>query len=102
MQEPPRIVQGIRSRSYAQDSRITPGEAFKRGFFGGFGLWCSFSVLNLAFLLLLLLLLVWAGIIGTAADAWSDQKAKPRAIRSRADRPPASAPDSRTASGPWK
>jgi len=61
-------VSPVSRRSLQHASTITPGEAFKRGFYGGFGLWCSFMVLNIAFFLAGWLLLIALGIvaIGTA------------------------------------
>jgi len=72
---------------------ISHGEMFRRGFYGGFGLWCSFSVLNIAAILLIVLALAWLGIIGTAVDAWS-RDTKPRRVM-EPDRPPVSRPVTR-------
>ncbi len=49
--------------------KLTPGECFKRGFYGGFGQWCSFMALNIAFAVLAVLAMVMLGVIGAGAVA---------------------------------
>ena len=73
MNEPPRIenwqpdVSRTASRRTTQIRNvITPSEAFKRGFYGGLGLWCSFMVLNLVAALIGVMLLVALGVLGSA------------------------------------
>lgn len=51
--------------------KLPPSEAFKRGFYGGFGLWCSFMVLNIVVFLIGLMLLTALGVIGAGAAAVS-------------------------------
>lgn len=78
---------------------ISHGEMFRRGFYGGFGLWCSFSLLNFIFVLVALCVLAWFGIIGVAVDAWSPAK-KNISPGIRPDRPAASAPVTHRAASP--
>lgn len=65
-------VSPVSRRSLQQTNTITPGEAFKRGFYGGFGLWCSFMVLNIALFLAGWLLLITLGIITVGAAGVHD------------------------------
>lgn len=71
--EPPRIIDWQPSRHQASHrprqpaNVITPSEAFKRGFYGGLGLWCSFMVLNILAFLLSLVILMALGVITAGA-----------------------------------
>lgn len=44
--------------------KMRPLEAFRRGFYGGLGFWCSFMALNIVAALLGLLALMALGIVG--------------------------------------
>jgi hypothetical protein len=61
-QQTPQIVTGRRSQLQQGGHCITPGEAFKRGFYGGLGLWCSFMVLNIVLVLAGWLILIMLGL----------------------------------------
>lgn len=43
---------------------LTPGECFKRGFYGGFGLWLAFVLINAIGLALFFLLIMLLGGMG--------------------------------------
>lgn len=47
-------------------NKITPAEAFKRGFYGGMGLWCSFMVLNIIAGAIVLIVLMALGVLSAA------------------------------------
>jgi uncharacterized membrane protein len=59
---------------------MSPSEAFSRGFYGGFGLWCSFMVINIIFAAVVIALLVSMGFIGAAATV---PMGKPRSAYSQ-------------------
>ena len=76
-QPPPEIVRVSPVSRRSLTNTITAAEALKRGFYGGFGLWCSFMVLNLISILLIVALLAMLGAFSYLAD--SKEGARPPA-----------------------
>ena len=58
---------------------MSPSEAFKRGFYGGFGLWCSFMVINIIFAIAVVAGLMSLGLLGAVASV---PMGKPRTVYS--------------------
>ncbi len=51
-----------------ESDKMAASEAFRRGFWGGFGLWCSFMALNIIFGIVALVVLTSLGIILSASS----------------------------------
>jgi hypothetical protein len=77
MREPPRIdefraarapeVISRRAATRCRADRLLPGECFKRGFYGGLGVWVAFLVVHVVMLAVFLLAVMLLGGMGALA-----------------------------------
>ncbi len=87
----PHIVPVRRSQLQHRET-LSSWELFRRGFYYGIGLWCSFMVINIMAAILGLGLLIGFGLIGHSLQPTAESR-----IIDQPDRPPASSVVTRSA-----